>query len=41
MCGEELAVAILAETGFPAVEVKQLPHDFMNNFYIARPGPVR
>jgi SAM-dependent methyltransferase len=36
MWGEELALAMLAEAGFGAVEVKQLPHDFMNNFYIAR-----
>jgi SAM-dependent methyltransferase len=38
MWGEELALAMLAEAGFGAVEVRQLPHDFMNNFYIASPG---
>jgi hypothetical protein len=27
---------MLAEAGFSDVEVRQLPHDFMNNFYIAR-----
>jgi SAM-dependent methyltransferase len=40
MWGEELAVAMLSEAGFSAIEVKQLPHDFMNNFYIAWPGPT-
>ncbi len=34
--GEETAVEMLNEAGFPSVEVRQLPHDFMNNFYIAR-----
>jgi SAM-dependent methyltransferase len=38
MWGEELALAMLADAGFDAVELRQLPHDFMNNFYIARPG---
>jgi SAM-dependent methyltransferase len=40
MWGEELALKMLAAAGFSNVEVKQLPHDFMNNFYIARPGQV-
>jgi hypothetical protein len=40
MWGEELALEMLAEAGFLDVKVKQLPHDFMNNFYIARPGQV-
>jgi SAM-dependent methyltransferase len=38
MWGEELALAMLAEAGFGAVEVRQLPHDIMNSFYIARPN---
>jgi SAM-dependent methyltransferase len=38
MWGEELALAMLAEAGFADVKVKQLPHDIMNNYYIARPG---
>jgi 2-polyprenyl-3-methyl-5-hydroxy-6-metoxy-1,4-benzoquinol methylase len=38
MWGEELALAMLADAGFAAVEVKQLPHDFMNNYYIVRPS---
>lgn len=37
MWGEEVALAMLAEAGFAAVDVKQLPHDFMNSYYIARP----
>ncbi|HEY9403080.1 MAG TPA: class I SAM-dependent methyltransferase [Pyrinomonadaceae bacterium] len=36
MWGEETAVEMLAEAGFRKVEVRQLAHDFMNNFYIAR-----
>jgi len=36
MWGEETAVEMLAEVGFRNVEVRQLPHDIMNNFYIAR-----
>jgi 2-polyprenyl-3-methyl-5-hydroxy-6-metoxy-1,4-benzoquinol methylase len=36
MWGEEQAVAMLREAGFGSVEVQQLPHDFMNNYYIAR-----
>ncbi|HUE82906.1 MAG TPA: class I SAM-dependent methyltransferase [Pyrinomonadaceae bacterium] len=34
--GEEKALEMLAEVGFAIVEVKQLPHDIMNNYYIAR-----
>jgi SAM-dependent methyltransferase len=36
MWGEELALATLADAGFEMVEVRQLPHDFLNNYYIAR-----
>lgn len=36
MWGEETAVEMLSEAGFTDIEVKQLPHDFMNNFYISR-----
>jgi 2-polyprenyl-3-methyl-5-hydroxy-6-metoxy-1,4-benzoquinol methylase len=36
MWGEETAVEMLAAVGFSHVQVKQLPHDIMNNFYIAR-----
>lgn len=35
--GEELACQMLQEAGFARVEVKQLSHDFMNNYYIAKP----
>jgi 2-polyprenyl-3-methyl-5-hydroxy-6-metoxy-1,4-benzoquinol methylase len=36
MWGEEKAREMLAEAGFGSVEVKQLPHDFINNYYTAR-----
>jgi 2-polyprenyl-3-methyl-5-hydroxy-6-metoxy-1,4-benzoquinol methylase len=38
MWGEEKAREMLAAAGFESVEVRQLPHDFMNNFYVARKG---
>ncbi len=38
MWGEELAREMLAEAGFGSVEVKQLPHDFANSYYIVRKG---
>ncbi len=38
MWGEELALSMLADAGFGKVEVKQLPHDFQNSYYIARRG---
>lgn len=36
--GEEKALELLAEAGFREVTVHQLPHDFLNNFYIAKPA---
>ena len=36
MWGEEKATEMLAEAGFEDVEVKQLPHDFQNNYYVVR-----
>ena len=36
MWGAEKALEMLADAGFESVEVKQLPHDFMNNFYVSR-----
>ncbi|HVG39129.1 MAG TPA: class I SAM-dependent methyltransferase [Pyrinomonadaceae bacterium] len=36
MWGAEKAVEMLGEAGFAQVEVKQLPHDIMNNFYVTR-----
>ncbi len=36
MWGEELAIQMLGEAGFRQVEVKQLSHDFQNNYYIVR-----
>jgi cyclopropane fatty-acyl-phospholipid synthase-like methyltransferase len=34
--GEEKALELLNEAGFKQVEVKQLPHDFLNSYYVAR-----
>jgi len=36
MWGEEKALEMLAEAGFTSIKVKQLPHDFQNNYYICR-----
>lgn len=36
--GEEKATEMLEEAGFREVEVKQLPHDFQNSYYIAKKG---
>jgi 2-polyprenyl-3-methyl-5-hydroxy-6-metoxy-1,4-benzoquinol methylase len=36
MWGEEKALEMLQEAGFAEVEVKQLPHDFQNSYYIAK-----
>lgn len=36
--GEEKALEMLEEAGFSQLEVKQLPHDPLNNFYIASKG---
>jgi 2-polyprenyl-3-methyl-5-hydroxy-6-metoxy-1,4-benzoquinol methylase len=33
--GEEKALELLAEAGFSRVDVKRLPHDIINNYYIA------
>ncbi|MBX2861863.1 MAG: class I SAM-dependent methyltransferase [Vampirovibrio sp.] len=33
--GEEQAVKMLNDAGFSKVDVEQLPHDFMNNYYVA------
>ncbi|HLL40507.1 MAG TPA: hypothetical protein VK357_12700, partial [Rubrobacteraceae bacterium] len=38
MWGEEKAKDMLKEAGFTRVEVKQLPHDFQNYYYIATKG---
>jgi len=34
--GEELAVSMLNDADFPNVDVRKLPHDFMNNYYVAK-----
>ena len=36
MWGQEKALEMLEEAGFGEVEVKQLPHDFQNSYYIAK-----
>ncbi len=38
MWGEEKAREMLQEAGFTEVEVKQLPHDFQNSYYIVTKG---
>ncbi|MHC4512532.1 MAG: class I SAM-dependent methyltransferase [Planctomycetota bacterium] len=38
MWGEELALEMLREAGFTNVDVKQLPHDFQNSYYVATRG---
>jgi len=38
MWGEEKARRMLGEAGFTRVEVERLPHDFQNNYFIARKG---
>ncbi len=38
MWGEEKAREMLKEAGFTKVEVKQLPHDFQNSYYIVTKG---
>ncbi len=40
MWGREKALAMLEEAGFTDVEIKRLPHDFQNDFYIATKEPV-
>ncbi|MGH9844817.1 MAG: hypothetical protein ACREEM_39375 [Blastocatellia bacterium] len=39
--GEEKALELLAEAGFRNVEVRQLPHDIINNYYITTKGETR
>jgi 2-polyprenyl-3-methyl-5-hydroxy-6-metoxy-1,4-benzoquinol methylase len=34
--GEELAIALLNEAGFSNIEIRQLPHDIQNNYFIVR-----
>ena len=36
MWGEEKTLEMLAEASFKRVEIKQLTHDFQNNFYLVR-----
>jgi SAM-dependent methyltransferase len=36
MWGQEQASAMLAEAGFADVAIKQLPHDFQNDYYVVR-----
>lgn len=34
--GEERAIDMLREAGFASIDVQRLPHDFINNYYIAK-----
>ncbi len=36
MWGRELAEKMLGDAGFTSVDVKQLPHDFLNLYYVAK-----
>lgn len=36
MWGEEKATEMLTDAGFKTIKVEQLPHDILNNYYIAR-----
>ena len=36
MWGQEQALKLLKEAGFSRIEVQQLPHDLMNDYYIVR-----
>ena len=36
--GEEKATEMLKDAGFGEVEVKRLPHDFQNSYYVAKQG---
>lgn len=36
MWGQEMALQMLGNAGFSRVEIKQLPHDFQNDYYIVR-----
>jgi hypothetical protein len=37
MWGKELAINMLKESGFSSVEVKELSHDPINYYYLAKP----
>ena len=37
MWGKELATQMLKESGFSSVKVKELPHDPINYYYLAKP----
>jgi 2-polyprenyl-3-methyl-5-hydroxy-6-metoxy-1,4-benzoquinol methylase len=37
MWGQETALRLLEEAGFGRLSVQQLPHDFMNDYYVAYP----
>ncbi len=38
MWGREKAAEMLSEAGFTAVEMKEVPHDIMNDYYVIRKG---
>ncbi|ASC71404.1 S-adenosylmethionine-dependent methyltransferase [Halomicronema hongdechloris C2206] len=41
MWGREQAMEMLAEVGFQQVELKELPHDIVNDYYVIRKGVIR
>ncbi|MBF2047146.1 MAG: class I SAM-dependent methyltransferase [Elainella sp. C42_A2020_010] len=38
MWGQEQALQLLRAAGFASIEIKQLPHDIMNDYYIVKKG---
>jgi hypothetical protein len=38
MWGQEKALELLRAAGFSEIEIQQLPHDPMNDYYIIRKG---
>ena len=40
MWGREKALEMLNEAGFVSIEMKELPHDIMNDYYLLRKGNV-
>lgn len=36
--GREKTAEMLAQAGFTAIDMKQLPHDIMNDYYVIRKG---
>jgi hypothetical protein len=41
MWGQEKAREMLREAGFSGIEVRRLPHDFQNNYFIVTKQPAQ